>query len=69
MPAPSPGDGDGLPWSKIAYGLTAAWMIGIVGVTGGDVTHPLFDYIFLVPLAGWVMGLIVQKILEKRRRD
>ncbi|MEZ5668809.1 MAG: hypothetical protein R3F55_15475 [Alphaproteobacteria bacterium] len=50
-------------WRGIGYGLTAAWMIGILVVSGSDPAHPWFDYIFVVPLGGWIVGLGVARLL------
>lgn len=54
---------------KIAgYVLTAVWVVYVLSVTKGDMGHPLFDYIFLVPLAGWLIGLVVFRFILPRRR-
>ena len=58
----------GFPWTKVAYGLTAAWMIAVIAITGNNVTHPLFDYIFTVPLAAWIGGLVVARLVKARRK-
>ena len=64
----TPEDGDGRPWNKICLGLTAVWMVVILAVTGGRVTHPFFDYIFSVPLVCWIVALIVGRLNAARRR-
>jgi hypothetical protein len=52
---------------KIAgYVATAAWVGFVLAASGGDSAHPLFDYIFLVPLAGWIIGMIVARIIGKK---
>ena len=56
-----------VPWSKVGFGLTAVWMMVVLAITGARVTHPLFDYIFSVPLVCWIAGLIVGRLLEARR--
>ena len=61
-------DGDGRPWNKIGFGLTAVWMVVVLAVTGGRVTHPFFDYIFSVPLVCWIVALIVGRLIAARRR-
>ena len=70
---PSP---DALPWwrrkepvQRIGYVLTAIWMAGIVVVTNGDTGHVLFDFIFTVPLAGWIAGLVVAGLLRRAERN
>ncbi len=70
---PSP---DALPWwrrkepvQRIGYVLTAVWMAGIVIVTNGDTGHVLFDFIFSVPLAGWIAGLVVAALLRRAERN
>ena len=50
-------------WQGIGYAASAAWMLGIVIITGNDTGHPLFRYIFIVPLAGWILGLLVARYL------
>ena len=30
-------------------------------------SHPLFRYIFIVPLAGWIVGLAVARLLNRFR--
>ena len=42
----------------VGYVLTAAWIVMVVMETDGDMEHPLFNYIFLVPLAGWIVAMI-----------
>ncbi len=54
-----------VPWTKVGYGLTAAWMVVVLGITGNDVTHPLFDYIFSVPLAVWAAVLALGYVLRR----
>lgn len=67
---------DALPWwrrkepvQRIGYVLTAIWMAGIVVVTNGDTGHVLFDFIFTVPLAGWIAGLVVAALLRRAERN
>ena len=57
----------GMPWNKVGFGLTAVWMIIVLAVTGGRVTHPFFDYIFSVPLVCWITALIVSRLIAARR--
>ncbi len=53
------------PWHRPASWLTAAWMIGVVLVSGSDPQHKLFDYIFIVPLASWIVAIIIDRILSR----
>lgn len=50
-------------WMTIGYVGSAAWMLLVLAVTNGDVGHPLFNTIFLVPLAGWVAGLVIARVV------
>jgi hypothetical protein len=54
-----------LLWQRIAFTLTAAWMIGVLGITGEDVHHPLFQYIFIVPLVLWSAGLVIGRVVAR----
>ena len=54
-------------WHSVGYVGSAAWMIGVVAITGRDVSHPLFRYVFIVPLAGWIVGLAVARLLSRSR--
>ncbi|MFQ5785813.1 MAG: hypothetical protein ACE5H8_13465 [Alphaproteobacteria bacterium] len=49
-------------WMRTGYALTAAWMLGVIVATGSDVTHPFFDFIFIVPLSGWIFGLLIARL-------
>ena len=50
-------------WRGIGYGLTAAWMIGILVYTGSDPAHPWFNYIFVVPLGCWIVAIGVARLV------
>lgn len=41
-------------------------MLAVLALTGGNSRHPLFDYIFAVPLAAWILGLIVAALIKRR---
>ena len=56
-------------WTGVGYGLTAAWMVGVLVVTNSDPAHPLFDFIFVVPLIGWIVAIGVQRLARRRRPD
>ncbi|MCC9620837.1 hypothetical protein LPB41_03955 [Thalassospira sp. MA62] len=57
---------NGVYFKIMGYLLTAGWVGFILAVTGGDTTHPMFDYIFVVPLAGWIIGMIVAKVIKSK---
>ncbi len=70
---PSP---DARPWwrqkepvHRIGYILSAVWMAGIVIATNGDTGHVLFNFIFTVPLAGWIIGLVAAALLRRTERN
>lgn len=54
-------------WRGVGYALTAAWMIGILVVTDSDPAHPWFDYIFVVPLVGWIVAVGIGRLIAARR--
>lgn len=68
--APEPSAKKGLPngvyFKIMGYLLTAGWVGFILAVSGGDSAHPMFDYIFVVPLVGWIIGMIVARIIRSR---
>lgn len=73
QPPPDARLGDSAPlwrsrrlWHPIGYAVTGLWMLGVLLVTGGNSRHPLFDYIFVVPLAAWIIGLIVAFLIKRR---
>jgi len=53
-------------WIRIGYALSAIWMVGVVIVSGGNPKHRAFDYIFIVPLAGWIVGLLVARFVWRK---
>ncbi|MHC8491883.1 hypothetical protein ACTU44_04120 [Thalassospira sp. SM2505] len=57
---------NGVYFKIMGYLLTAGWVGFILAASGGDTSHPLFDYIFVVPLAGWIIGMIVARIIAKK---
>lgn len=56
-------------WRNIGWLLTAVWVTLIAMLTGGDPTHPAFDFFFTVPLAGWIGALIVARLLKLSSDD
>ena len=57
------------PVHRIGYILSAVWMAGIVIATNGDTGHFLFNFIFTVPLAGWIIGLVAAALLRRAERN
>lgn len=57
-----------LLWHRIGYILSAIWVGGVLYVTDGNVRHPLFNYIFIVPLVGWVVGLLIARLFSRRKQ-
>ena len=55
-------------WSKIGYGVSAAWMMGVLFYTKGDTSHSFFQYIFIVPLTGWLAVLALGAAIKWLRR-
>jgi len=55
-------------WRPIGAWLTAAWFALVLVVSEGRITHPLFDYIFTVPLAAWIVAFLVARVVARRRR-
>lgn len=53
-------------WIRIGYALSAIWMVGVLIVSGGSPKHPAFDYIFIVPLAGWVVAILIARLIWRR---
>lgn len=53
-------------WLRTGYVLTFIWIVAIYEITGGQSGHPLSRYMFIVPLAAWVVGLIVARWLFRR---
>lgn len=39
----------------IGYSLTLLWIFFVFMVTGGRQDHPMFNLMFAVPLAGWIL--------------
>ncbi len=55
-------------WRRIGAWLTASWIALVLVVSEGRITHPLFDYIFTVPLGAWIVALLVARAVARRRR-
>lgn len=50
-------------WMTVGHFATAVWMGYVLWRTGGNIRDPFFNYIFVVPLAGWIAGLAVSRII------
>ena len=57
------------PWIRVAYAVTAGWMLLVLAVSDADPGHPFFDYIFSVPLAAWIGGAVVSRIARTWRKS
>ena len=67
-PPPNPDDDIGLSTgTKVGYGLTAVWMLGVLAYTEGDTRHPVFDLIFIVPLGAWIVCLTAARLVRRFR--
>lgn len=62
--ARSPGRWPRETWVKLGHVATAAWMVFVLWRTGGEISHPLFDLIFLVPLIGWIAALTIARLVR-----
>jgi len=56
-------------WPKIGYGISAVWMFGVLFYTEGETRHPFFQYIFIVPLAAWILALAIGAAFRRLRSD
>lgn len=52
-------------WHGVGYFLSAAWMIAVLIISRGNVKDPLFEYIFIVPLSLWIVGLVIASLLKR----
>ena len=43
-------------------------MLVVLAVTNADLGHPFFDYIFSVPLAVWIGGVVISQIVRAQRK-
>ena len=55
-------------WLRVGWITTFVWLVYVYETTGGETSHPLWNYIFIVPLAGWFGVMIVGRILRGRAR-
>ncbi len=56
-------------WYRVGYALTVLWMLGIVLTTNGNMADPLFDFIFIVPLAAWIVGVTVARLINRADKN
>lgn len=54
-------------WHWLGIAGTVIWISFVSLTTAFDPAHPLFDFIFLVPIVGWI--LIGVRIRDIRRRS
>ena len=54
-------------WTKIGYLVTAAWMVFVLVRTDGNPDDPLFNFLFVVPLVGWVVAVVAVKMIAAFR--
>jgi hypothetical protein len=54
-------------WMIVGYIGSAAWMVFVLLRTGGNVENPMFELIFVVPLAAWIAGLVLARIITALR--
>jgi len=52
-------------WQVLGIIATGIWLSYVGMSTGFDPTHPLFDYIFIVPIAGWLPVIFIIRRLER----
>ncbi len=51
-------------WQSAGIVLTALWFTFVAMASRGDTSHPLVDYIFLVPLGMWLVIVVATRILR-----
>jgi len=54
-------------WQVAGVIGTVIWLTHVALKTGFDPGHPLFDYIFIVPLAGWLIIVAICSRLRRRQ--
>ena len=52
-------------WHPLGYGATALWMATVLSLTHEDANQPLFQLIFIVPLAGWILGIAAARLVAR----
>jgi len=56
----------GKTWRMAGWIATGLWIAAILVLTGNDTADPLYDLIFIVPLAGWIVGVTVARLVRRR---
>lgn len=51
-------------WDALGLVLTVAWFVYFSIRTGGDLTHPLGQYVFLAPIGIWVVVILIKTRLR-----
>jgi hypothetical protein len=63
----------GRAWVVVGWVLSALWVAFVLAYSRGDPRHPLFEFIFVVPLAGWIAAFVVTRVWrtvrERKRAD
>jgi hypothetical protein len=55
-------------WRRVGVWLSALWIGLILVATEGRMDHPLFDYIFTVPLAAWIVAVVAARAVARRKK-
>ena len=50
-------------WDAVGLVLTIAWFIYFAVQTGGDLDHPLGTFVFIVPIAIWMVVIGIKSRL------
>ena len=53
-------------WRRAGWIATVLWVIYVYETTKGDPAHPLFNYIFLVPLSLWLFFILARRLMRER---
>ncbi len=53
-------------WRRAGWIATVLWVIYVYETTKGDPAHPLFNYIFLVPLSLWLLFILARRFMRER---
>lgn len=56
-------------WCRALIVFTLVWMTFVTAVTGADPAHPLFDGFFLVPLAAWILALLIHGLRNRGKEE
>ena len=50
-------------WDAAGLVLTVAWLVYFAITTGGDLGHPLGNFVFIVPIAIWSVIILIKSRL------